>query len=227
MTSSRVVAIDGPSGVGKSTVATRCAERLALTMLDTGAMYRAIGLACLEASVDVGDEAAVLAHCDTLEVDLRRNDDGKLEVHLNGRPVARRIRTREVSDATSRVAAYPGVRRRMVKLQRQVASRRGIVVEGRDIGTVVFPETPHKFFLTARPEVRARRRMRDHEAAGRQVSFDDVLADIQERDARDSNRPDSPLHFDDTYVVIDTSDVSIDQVVDQVVQAVQSATSAA
>ena len=215
-----VVAIDGPSGVGKSTVAGRVAQRLGLTVLDTGAMYRAIGLACLEAGVDLGDETRVVELASTLNVDLEHGDDGKLQVHLQGEPVEHRIRTRQVSEATSQVAAFPGVRQRMVKLQRHVASRRGVVVEGRDIGTVVFPHTPFKFFLTATPEVRARRRLQDHAASGQTVSYEEVLEDIRRRDGRDSSRQDSPLRYDDSYVVIDTSEIAIDRVVDAIVEAV-------
>lgn len=215
-----VVAIDGPSGVGKSTVAGQVAHHLGLTVLDTGAMYRAIGLACLDAGVDPGDEAGVVDLAATLDIDLQHGDDGRLQVHLQGEPVGHRIRTRQVSEATSQVAAFPGVRQRMVKLQRQVASRRGVVVEGRDIGTVVFPGTPHKFFLTATPEVRARRRLGDHAEAGRVASYEEVLADIRRRDDRDSSRQDSPLRYDDSYTVIDTSEITIDQVADAIVEAV-------
>lgn len=217
----RVVAIDGPSGVGKSTVAKRTAARLGLTVLDTGAMYRAIGLACWRAGIDLEDESAVMAVAAGLDIDLRSGTAGELEVFLDGEAVGQHIRTPAVSDATSRIASFPGVRRRMVKLQRQVASRRGVVVEGRDIGTVVFPDTPYKFFLTASPAVRARRRLQDLAAAGHSTTLADVLADIEERDQRDSSRHDSPLRCDDSYQVIDTSEISIEQVVDRVVLGVE------
>ncbi len=217
---STVVAIDGPSGVGKSTVAQRAAARLGLTVLDTGAMYRAIGLACLRAGVDLEDEPAVMAVAEGLDIDLRPGKAGQLEVVLDGEPVGQHIRTPAVSDATSRISSYPGVRRRMVSLQRQVATRRGVVVEGRDIGTVVFPDTPHKFFLTATSLVRARRRLADLAASGHRTSLEEVLADIEARDGRDSSRQDSPLRCDDSYQVIDTSDISIEQVVDRVVRGV-------
>jgi len=215
-----VVAIDGPSGVGKSTAARRLALRLGVPFLDTGAMYRAIALRVLEGGTDPGDRDAVEAIAAKTGVSLRARPDGSFEVLLDGEPVEPRIRTPEVGEATSTIAAYPGVRRRMVELQRDAASHCGGVVEGRDIGTRVFPETPHKFFLDARSEVRFRRRHDELAAAGREVTIDQVRDEITRRDRRDTTRADSPLSRDPSYTYIDTSDLGIDEVVERMAQAV-------
>jgi len=215
-----VVAIDGPSGVGKSTAARRLARRLGVPFLDTGAMYRAIALRVLESGTDPADRDAVEAIAAETGVSLRARPDGSFEVLLDGGPVEARIRTPEVGEATSTIAAYPGVRRRMVELQRDAASRCGGVVEGRDIGTRVFPETPHKFFLDARSEVRFQRRHDELAAAGREVTIDQVREEITSRDRRDSTRADSPLSRDPSYTYIDTSDLGIDEVVERMAQAV-------
>ena len=211
-----LVAIDGPSGVGKSTAARRLAERLGVPVLDTGAMYRAIGLRALEEGVDLGDEAAVVRLAESIALDLRPvpgGGPGDLELWIDEAPAGERIRTHAVSDATSRVSVHPALRRRMVALQRAWGARHGAVVEGRDIGTVVFPDTPHKFFLDARAEVRARRRCDELLAKGEDVDYAEILADVERRDARDSARADSPLTCDETYERIDTSEAAPDEVV--------------
>ncbi len=219
--SALIVAIDGPSGVGKSTAARILAQRLGVPMLDTGATYRAVALKVLESGLDPEDRPAVLAAADSATIELRRTDDGGVEVFLDGRPVGQRIRTAQVSAATSKISVHPEIRRRLVALQRSAAARFGAVVEGRDIGTVVFPDTPHKFFVDARPEIRAGRRHRDLQAAGKATSVDAVQRDLEERDARDSGRRDSPLVCDESYCAIDTSDLSPDQVVDRMVEEIE------
>ncbi len=216
-----IVAIDGPSGVGKSTVARRLAERLGVPVLDTGATYRAVALKVLETGLDPEDRPAVLQAAEDAAIDVRRAPDGHLEVMLDGRPVGDRIRTPEVSAATSRVSVHPEIRRRLVALQRRTAARFGAVVEGRDIGTVVFPHTPHKFFLDARPEVRAGRRHGDLMAAGKPSSVGAVQRDLEERDARDSGRQTSPLVCDESYCAVDTSDLTPEQVVDKMVEEIE------
>ncbi|MCP3964472.1 MAG: (d)CMP kinase [bacterium] len=216
-----IVAIDGPSGVGKSTVARLLARRLGVPVLDTGATYRAVALEVLEAGIDLDDREAVLAAVGRADIELQPTADGGLEVMLDGRPVGDRIRTPEVSAATSRVSVHPEIRARLVALQRRVAARFGAVVEGRDIGSVVFPETLHKFFLDARPAVRADRRHLELVASGKDSSYQQVLRDIEERDARDRGRPDSPLICDETYHVIDSSDLTPERIVDRMVATIR------
>ncbi|HEV3077827.1 MAG TPA: (d)CMP kinase [Thermoanaerobaculia bacterium] len=221
-----VVAIDGPSGVGKSTVARRLARRLGVPFLDTGAMYRAIALRVLASGADPADRDAVAAIAARTDVALRGRPDGSFEVLLDGAQVEPWIRTPEVGEATSTIAAYPEVRRRLVELQRDAARRCGGVLEGRDIGTRVFPETPHKFFLDARPDVRVRRRHDELTAAGREVTMEQVRDEITRRDRRDTTRADSPLTRDPSYTYVDASDLGIDEVVDRMAAAIAQRTSA-
>jgi len=221
MTGPLIVAIDGPSGVGKSTAARRLARRLGVPFLDTGAMYRAIGLKVLESGGDPADRPAVERISEAAEVRLGRREDASFEVLLDGEPVEARIRTPEVGEATSAISAYPEVRRRMVALQRQAAREFGAVLEGRDIGTRVFPDTPHKFFLDARSDIRFQRRYDELTAAGRPVTYEQIAEEITSRDRRDSTREDSPLTRDDSYTFVDTSDSSIDDVVELMARQVE------
>jgi cytidylate kinase len=217
----RVVAIDGPSGVGKSTAARLLAERLRVPFLDTGAMYRAIGLKVLESGVDPLDRQAVEALSLTADVQLVQRDPSAYEIVLDGRPVDAELRTAEVGEATSKIAAYPEVRKRLVAIQRETAAASGGVLEGRDIGTKVVPETPFKFFLDARPDVRFRRRYEELRARGRDVGYDQVVDEITSRDLRDSTRTESPLTRDDSYIVIDSSDLPAEKVVARMVQEIE------
>ena len=211
----RVLALDGPAGAGKSTVARRTAQRLGVMVLDTGAMYRAITVACLDAGVALSDGGA----CEEIGArsDVQLLDDGR--VLLDGRDVSTEIRTPEVTAAVSVVAAHPGVRSIMVSHQRQWAVQHGAgVVEGRDIGTVVFPDAPIKNFLVASAEERARRRSLDEAAAGRVTDPRSLLADIERRDRADSERAASPLKPAPDAILLDTTGLAIDDVVDQIVQ---------
>src|SRR5438105_1794069 len=184
-----IIAIDGPSGAGKSTLGRRLACELGLLYIDTGAMYRAVALAVAAAGVEVSDAAAVAAVARGASIRLEGDPDA-LRVFLDGRDVSEEIRGESVGHAASVVSAIPEVRRELVRRQREMGQGRGVVLDGRDIGTVVFPAADVKFFLTAVPEERARRRL--DEERTRAQSFAETLADINERDRRDSTRDDSP-----------------------------------
>src|SRR3954447_23155606 len=201
-----VIAIDGPAGAGKSTVARALAERLGFTYLDSGAMYRCVALAALERGVDPGDEAATGELAGSLEIEL----DGD-RVMLDGRNSSAAIRTPEVTAASSRVSVHPAVREAMVASQRQLIAAGRYVAEGRDIGTVVSPEAPLKVFLTASPEERARRRA---EQSGEDPAA--VLTAQRERDARDETREHSALRAAEDAIEIDTTGLALDEVVDRV-----------
>ncbi|MEZ5331399.1 MAG: (d)CMP kinase [Thermoanaerobaculia bacterium] len=208
-----VVAIDGPSGVGKSAVARELARRLGLPVLETGAMYRAVGWKVLEEGLDPSDCAAVERLVARLDLELEADGEGRYRVSLAGRPCGEELYRHDVAQATSRVARIAAVRRDLVRRQREAALRAGAVVEGRDIGTVVFPETPFKFFLQADARVRAERRWRQENEAGGSPDFEEILAAVEERDARDAGRDLSPLRHDESYVVVDTSRLSLEEVV--------------
>lgn len=214
-----IVAIDGPSGVGKSTTSKLVARSLDIPHIDTGAMYRAIGLAALRRGMDLRDEPALQHLASQSVIEFIPGDPPR--VILNGEDITGLIRTPEISMAASDVSAVSAVRRILVQLQQQLGRRSGGVLEGRDIGTKVFPETRHKFFLTARPEVRARRRHAELVAKGERADYDAVLADSILRDEQDSSRADSPLMDDGTYKVVDTSDQTIAEVVEAIVSAVR------
>lgn len=215
-----VITIDGPSGVGKSTVSRSVAERLGLAYLDTGATYRAATLAIVRAGVDVSSERAIQDELSEHSIDY-----AELGILLDGESVAFDVRSEEVTSNVSVVSAHPKVRSGIVAMQRRwVESRDGrAVVEGRDIGTVVFPDAPVKIYLTARPVVRARRRARDPESSGK--TLDAIAAAIESRDHADSTRSASPLRPAQDATVIDTSDLSVDQVVEQILTEVASRTS--
>jgi len=215
-----IVAIDGPSGVGKSTTGRLVARALNIPHIDTGAMYRAIALAALRAGIGTRDEAALEDLATRVRIDFIPGE--RERILLDREDVTSQIRTPKVSMAASEVSSVPAVRRILVRLQQELGRRSGGVLEGRDIGTKVFPETPYKFFLTARPEVRAQRRYRELLAKGESVDYQSVLAESRRRDIQDSTRTDSPLTYDQTYTVIDTSDLSIDQVAEAIVQRVRS-----
>ena len=211
-----VVAIDGPVGSGKSTVARRVAARLGFLYLDTGAMYRAVGLLATEAGVALDDEAAVVPIA--AAAGLSFDGDGRL--FAGDRDVSGLIRSLEMGAAASVVSVLPGVRRLLVERQRTLGTGADIVMEGRDIGTNVFPDAEVKVYLTARPEVRAARRADELKAKGEEVAVDEVLAALMERDRRDSEREVAPLRKAADAVEVDTSDLTLDEAVEAVVAVV-------
>ena len=211
----RVVAIDGPAGTGKSSVSKLLADKVGASYLDTGAMYRAVTLAVLDAGVALDDPAGIARVVDAVDIELIPNGDGSSTVLLDGRDVSGPIRTDHVTCAVSAVSAVPEVRTKLVALQRQNAQGRFVVVEGRDIGTVVFPAADIKIFLTATPEARADRRHKQNVAAGRNSDYASVLDSVNRRDHLDSTRAVSPLRAADDAVVVDTSDKTLMEVLDE------------
>ena len=205
-----IIAIDGPSGSGKSTLGRMLARELNLLYIDTGSMYRAVALAVMEARLDSADTEAVAALAARVDIDLEGDPDS-LKVLLEGRDVSEELRTDSVTAMASVVSSIPGVRRAMVERQRQMG-KRGAVLNGRDIGTVVFPNADIKFFLTATPEERAERRFIEDRLTNANVSFEQTMTEMIERDRRDSTRADSPLKVADDAIVIDSSGLSIEQV---------------
>ncbi len=206
-----IIAIDGPSGAGKSTLAKRLARELSFSYLDTGAMYRALALKVLRQGVDLADDARLARLVESTEIDLHE-DNGTLEVLLDGINVADEIRTPEVSQLASKVSALKIVRARMLDLQRRMGEHGSIVAEGRDIGTVVFPSAEVKIFLDASAEERARRRYAELRAAGRPADLSETLREMEERDKRDSERDLAPLRMADDALRIDSSNASADSV---------------
>jgi len=206
-----IIAIDGPSGSGKSTLGRLLARALELLYIDTGSMYRAVALAVIEADIDPADAEAVTELANRIDVNLEGDPDS-LSVLLDGRDVTDQIRTEGVSAMSSVVSSIPGVRRAMVARQREMAQR-GAVLNGRDIGTVVFPDADVKFFLTAVPEERAERRFREDQSTSEAAStLAQTLAEMIERDRRDSTRADSPLCVADDAIVVDSTGKNIEQV---------------
>ena len=204
------VAIDGPSGAGKSSMARRLAAELGYTYVDTGAMYRAVGLYALRARKDPADNAAVEALLPQVHLDILLKD-GTQHVLLNGEDVSAAIRAEEVGMAASAVGANPAVRAFLLDTQRALAKSRDVLMDGRDIGTVVLPDATVKIFLTASPEARAQRRFAELQAKGEQADFETVLADIRRRDDQDTHRAAAPLRQAEDAVLVDTSELDIEQ----------------
>lgn len=207
-----VVAIDGFSSCGKSTMAKELARETGYIYVDSGAMYRAVSLFCqrngwLTATEMKVDE--IEKHISSIQLDFRTNEGGKAEIYMNGENVENEIRSLEVANGASIISTLGAVRRELVSQQQKIGEQKGIVMDGRDIGTVVFPTAELKIFLTATPEIRAKRRMDEMKAKGEKISYDTVLANVIERDFRDQNRKESPLIKADDAIVIDNSNLSL------------------
>lgn len=206
----RAIAIDGPSGAGKSTLAKRLARELGFLYVDTGAIYRTVGLAALRQGIAPGDEAGVLPLLPTLVITTAYAPDGLQHMYLHGEDVTEAIRQHAVSDAASQVSAIPGVRDFLLEMQRRFALENDVIMDGRDIGTVVLPGAALKVFLTAQPEVRARRRYEELLGRGQQAEYDAVLQDVRDRDWRDSHRAAAPLKQAEDAVVVDTTGLDLE-----------------
>lgn len=205
------VAVDGPSGAGKSTLARAAAAALGFLYVDTGAIYRTVGLSVRDRGADPGDETAVADILPSLQVELRYDEAGRQRMLLNGRDVSEEIRLPEISRYASAVSALPVVRAYLMETQRELARRNNVIMDGRDIGTVVLPDAEVKVFLTASARVRAERRCRELEERGTPQPFEEVLRDIEERDYRDTHREAAPLRQAEDAVLLDTSALGFQQ----------------
>lgn len=210
------IAIDGPSGAGKSTISRKAAEKFGFIYVDTGAIYRTIGLATKIRGVSLDDTAAVIELLPTLEIELKYNDAGEQHMYLDGNDVSRDIRLPEVSMLASKVSAIPAVREFLIDMQRGMAEKYDVIMDGRDIGTVILPNADLKIFLTADVRDRARRRYEELHAKGMEKPFDEVLAEMEKRDEQDTQRAAAPLKAADDAVLLDTSGNTLEESIDEV-----------
>lgn len=214
------VAIDGPAGAGKSTIAKMAAKRLNYIYVDTGALYRTLGYGAHTGGVDIHNEAELESYLENSRVELKFID-GEQRVLLNGEDVSDKIRTPQMGTAASEISAIPRVREYLLDMQRALARTNNVIMDGRDIGTVVLPNAEVKIFLTASPECRAKRRLEDFRQKGENVDFDEVLRLIVERDYQDSHREIAPLKAAEDSVIIDTSDLSLEQSVEKIISTIE------
>ena len=214
-----IVAIDGPSGSGKSTLGRMLSRALNLLYIDTGSMYRAVALSVIENQIDPSDQEAVVGLAERLQINLEGDPDS-LKTLIGSRDVSELIRTESVTSMSSIVSSIPGVRRAMVARQRELG-KRGAVLNGRDITTVVFPDADYKFFLTADPRERARRRFTEDQLKGSEATLAGTLEDMIERDRRDSTRADSPLKLASDAIVIDSTGKSIDETFQEMMKKIE------
>jgi len=219
-----IVTIDGPSGAGKSTISKLLAAKLNFTYLDTGAMYRVVGLQVQRAGFDLEAEGArerLVQLLEGLDMTLASGEEGEeTRAFLDGEDVSDAIRTPEMAMIASRASAEPEVRKKLTEMQRKIGNNGAIVAEGRDMGTIVFPDAMHKFFLDATPEERAMRRQKQLEESGQKIEFQELLAQIQKRDRNDSSRSLAPLQPAEDAVIIDSSEMNIDEVVSFILAAI-------
>ncbi len=214
-----IIAIDGPAASGKSTAAIGVAKRLGITYLDTGAMYRAVTFGLIKNDIGFKDLSDIENYLEKIEIKFSESPTGAL-LTLNGRDITKEIRSAAVTNNVSEVSALSSVRKSMVQIQRKMAEVHDCILEGRDIGTVVFPNANYKFFLIADEKARAERRLEDLKAIGEQSSFEEVMMDLINRDHKDSTRANSPLKKSDDAIIIDTTNLGIDEVIDKIVNIV-------
>ena len=215
------VAIDGPAGAGKSTIAKMVAKKLGFTYVDTGSMYHAMALACIRAGLKAEQQEEVCKVCEGLDVSLEYDENGVQQVILNGENVNAYIRTEEVGNMTSAIAVYGPVREKLVELQRKLGTKYDVIMDGRDIGTCVLKDAPVKIYLTASSRTRAERRYKELTEKGVQCNIDDIEKDIIDRDYRDMHREISPLKQADDAALVDTSNMGIDEVVNTLVEIIE------
>jgi cytidylate kinase len=213
-----VIAIDGPVGAGKSTVAKLVARKLGYLYVDTGAMYRAVALKALRLGMDINDPIVMAMLAEATDIQLQQQGDGSVRVFLDGEDVTEAIRTPEVSEASSIVSAHEGVRKVLAERQKAMAKLGGVVMEGRDIQTVIAPDAEVKIFLTASLEERAKRRWLELQQKGISVSYEEVLQEVKERDERDKNRAIAPLRKAPDAVEIDTTGMTPEEVAEKIVE---------
>lgn len=216
-----IIAVDGPSGAGKSTVARILAKRMGFLYIDTGAMYRALTLKALENDIPIEKEDEVYRLACSTKIDLRNNTDGSLSVILDGKDVSLEIRKPRITQFVSDIAKIKEVRKVLVDIQRELGKRGNCVLDGRDIGTVVFPEAKTKFFIDASAQERVSRRFKELKGLGQEVSEEEVSKDLSNRDKIDSTRQASPLRQAPDAIYIDTTNLNIDQVVDKMAQQIK------
>lgn len=205
------IAIDGPSGAGKSTLARSCAKRFGFIYVDTGAIYRTVGLAAHRSGCSCKEESAVAALLPELRIEMKYNAEGEQRMYLNGEDVSAVIRQPEISVCASDVAALPAVRAFLLEMQRGMAERENVIMDGRDIGTVILPKAEVKIFLTASSKARAERRLAELRSKGIATTFEEVLAGVEYRDAQDSSRAAAPLRQAEDAVRLDTSELSFEE----------------
>ena len=210
------IAIDGPAGAGKSTIAKAAAKKLAFIYVDTGAMYRAMAVYFLDRGIGSQEEEKIREACNSAEITIR-HEDGRQQVFLNGENVSGRIRTQEVGEMASRISVYLPVREKLVKLQQQLAKTSQVIMDGRDIGTCVLPDAQAKIYLTASTRVRAERRLKELLEKGLECSLEEIEEEIKERDYRDMHREQSPLRQAEDAVLLDTSQMDPEQVTERII----------
>lgn len=209
------IAIDGPAGAGKSTIAKAVAKTLGFVYIDTGAMYRAIGLAAVRRGIDATDQKGVIGILDQIQIGISHTEEGQ-QIFLNGENVSVEIRLPEISAAASHVAVIPEVRLKLVELQRKLAEETDVIMDGRDIGTYVLPDAPLKIFLTANPEERARRRFLELQEKGVETTLEQVLEEMKFRDQNDSGRDFAPLRAAEDSVLVDSTALTLEETVEKI-----------